>query len=109
MIKKDFGSPDETAHPVERITNEIINIAGKNFYRVTAQPGWRCTVDLKPLLKTDSCQMDHLLYIMAAKMVVQMDDGQQQEFGAGDLASIPPGHDGWGIGNEPTVWLEIPH
>jgi hypothetical protein len=38
-----------------------------------------------------------------------MDDGQELDFAAGDIAHIPPGHDGWGVGDEPTVWLEIPH
>ena len=36
-----------------------------------------------------------------------MDDGKEEVFGPGDVGSIPPGHDGWTIGNEPVVWLEI--
>ena len=32
-----------------------------------------------------------------------MDDGTEQEFGAGEAMHIPPGHDAWVIGNEPLV------
>ena len=29
------------------------------------------------------------------------------EFGPGDVYEVPPGHDGWVIGDEPAVGLEI--
>lgn len=35
-----------------------------------------------------------------------MDDGTEVEYGPGDVASIPPGHDAWTVGNEPAVFLE---
>ena len=37
-------------------------------------------------------------------MHVKADDGQELEFGPGDVADIPPGHDGWVIGNEPAIF-----
>jgi quercetin dioxygenase-like cupin family protein len=36
-----------------------------------------------------------------------MDDGSQEEFGAGDIWIIPPGHDAWVVGNEPFVALDF--
>jgi hypothetical protein len=36
-----------------------------------------------------------------------MDDGTEMEFGPGDVYEIPPGHDGWVIGDEPAVGFEI--
>jgi hypothetical protein len=38
-----------------------------------------------------------------------MDNGKEEEFGAGDMGAIPPGHDGWTVGDKPAVWLEISH
>ena len=32
-----------------------------------------------------------------------MDDGSEEEFGAGDVSHIPPGHNAWVVGNEPVV------
>lgn len=109
MQKKNFDTADETMRPTEKITSDKVELAGKTFYRVSAQPGWRWTIDMKPVVKTDTCQVDHVLYMLSGKMGVKMDDGEELEYGPGDLAHIPPGHDGWGIGSEPTVWLEIPH
>jgi quercetin dioxygenase-like cupin family protein len=36
-----------------------------------------------------------------------MDDGSEQEFGPGDVLSIPPGHDAWVVGDDPFVAIDI--
>ena len=36
-----------------------------------------------------------------------MDDGQEMEFGPGEGFEIPPGHDGWTVGDEPAVVLDF--
>lgn len=109
MIKKSFSQADDAKQPAEKITFETVELNGLTLSRVTCQAGWRWSVDLKPVLGTDSCQMDHFLYVLSGKMKVVADDGQELEYGPGDVAHIPPGHDGWDIADEPTEWLEIPH
>ena len=36
-----------------------------------------------------------------------MDDGTELEYRAGDVGLIPPGHDGWVIGDEPVVMIDF--
>lgn len=36
-----------------------------------------------------------------------MDDGTEEEFGPGDAAVIPPGHNAWVVGNEPVVGIDF--
>jgi hypothetical protein len=36
-----------------------------------------------------------------------MDDGTEFEVGAGEAYEIPPGHDGWVVGNEPYVGVDF--
>ena len=36
-----------------------------------------------------------------------MNDGQELEFGPGEAFYTPPGHDGWTIGREPAVVLDV--
>jgi hypothetical protein len=36
-----------------------------------------------------------------------MDDGTEEEFGPGDAYVIPPGHDGWVVGDEPVVSVDM--
>ena len=56
---------------------------------------------------TDSCQTHHLGHLVSGRLGVRMDDGTEMEFGPGDVYEIPPGHDGWVIGDEPAVGFEI--
>ncbi len=109
MIKKSFVTADETMQPAEKIKAEIVKLGDLQVSQVTCQPGWRWSVDLKPVFKTESCPIDHFLYMLSGTMTVRMDDGQELNYGPGDVALIPKGHDGWGTGDEPTVWLEFPH
>ena len=108
-MKKSFDSPDETVNPGEKMKVEFINVGGAKFQKNTAEPGWMWSKHLKPVDKTDSCQRDHLLYMISGKVAARMNDGNEKEFGPGDVGEIPPGHDGWTVGDKPAVWLEIPH
>ncbi len=107
--KKSLNSPDDTMKPVENVKVEVVAVGGLTFQRVTVQPGWKWSKDLKSIMKTDSCQKNHLFYVISGEVYAKMNDGQEEKFGPGDVAVIPPGHDGWNSGNEPAVWLEIPH
>jgi mannose-6-phosphate isomerase-like protein (cupin superfamily) len=106
--KKSFNQPEQTKQ-IGRVKVESITIGALNFARETAAPGWQWSKDVKPVAKTESCQVSHLLYVISGKLRVRTDDGKEMEFNPGDMGLIPPGHDGWTVGNEPLVWLEIPH
>jgi quercetin dioxygenase-like cupin family protein len=108
MEKKSLNQPEETNRP-EKLKMEAITLRGIRIRRVTCEPGWQWSKHLKPVFLTESCQKDHLLYVISGTLGVRMDDGKEEVFGPGDAGSIPPGHDGWTIGNTPVVWLEIPH
>ena len=45
--------------------------------------------------------------MVSGKMCVKMDDGTEKTFGAGDVFYIPPGHDGWVVGEEECVGYEF--
>jgi hypothetical protein len=61
----------------------------------------------EPLVKTDSCQAPHTQYLISGRIKVVMDDGAEEEFGPGDAAVIPPGHNAWVVGNEPVVGIDF--
>ena len=109
IAKKNFNSPDETATPAEKMKVDIVTFGEKKFMRITAEPGWKWTEHLGPVVGTDFCNMHHLIYILSGTLVGKMKDGKELEFTAGEIGVIPPGHDGWTVGEEPVVWLEIPH
>ncbi len=108
MEKKSLNQPDETQTP-EKLKVEIVTVGGRKVQRITAAPGWRWSKHLKPVVGGESCQKDHLVYVISGRLGSRMNDGTEQEFGPSDVGAVPPGHDGWNAGNEPVVWLEIPH
>jgi uncharacterized cupin superfamily protein len=108
-IEKKSLNQSEQTQQIGRVKVETITIGALKFQRDTAEPGWQWSKDVKPVAKTQSCQVNHLIYVLSGRLRVRMDDGKEVEFNPGDMGSIPPGHDGWTVGDKPAVWLEIPH
>jgi quercetin dioxygenase-like cupin family protein len=45
--------------------------------------------------------------MISGHIKVAMDDSSEEEFGPGDTAIIPPGHNAWVIGNDPVVGIDF--
>ncbi len=86
---------------------ELVNIAGGTVARFVLQKGWKWSNDVKPVVKTEWCEAPHLQYVISGRYRVRMKDGTEFDIGAGDVASVPPGHDAWVIGDEPLVGIEF--
>ena len=106
MQKKRLSRPDET-RSFEKGRVELVTVNDMTFGRATLQPGWKWSTCVKPLAKTKSCEAAHLEYHLSGRLHVRMDDGSEQEFGPGEVALIPPGHDAWVVGDEPVVAIDI--
>jgi len=106
METKNLSKPDEK-RTFEKGQVELVTIGGVTFGRATFQPGWKWSTHVKPMVKTESCEAPHLQYHIAGRLHVVMDDGSEAEFGPGDVSLIPPGHDGWVVGNDPVVVIDI--
>jgi hypothetical protein len=106
MQKKSLSQPDET-RTFDKGKLELVTLGGVTFGRATLQPGWRWSTCVKPIAKTKSCEAPHLQYHISGRLHVVMDDGTENEFGPGDVSLLPPGHDGWVVGNEPVVVIDI--
>lgn len=106
-IDKKTMDQSEQKRQIGRMKIEIVTVNGRDYKRNTAEPGWRWSEDMKPVAKTESCQVNHTLYLLSGKLHVRTDDGKEMEFNPGDMGQIAPGHDGWTVGNQPAVWLEF--
>jgi hypothetical protein len=102
----NFSRPQETREfPKGKI--ELITLAGVTFGRATFEPGWRWSMHVKPIAGTNSCQAAHLGVQLSGTMHIKMDDGTERDIGPGQVVNIPPGHDGWVVGNESVVFIDI--
>jgi len=104
---KNFGSPDETRPFEGKGHADVVHIAGRVVGKGTFEPGWRWSVNVKPIAGTDSCQVSHLGYVLSGRMKVVMDDGTEGEAGPGDVFALAPGHDAEVVGDEPCVMLDF--
>jgi len=107
LIRKSLDSPEEV-RKFEAGSGqlELVNLDAGPVGRATFQPGWRWSLHVKPIAKTDSCQAAHTGYFVSGRMKVVMDDGEEIEYGPGDFAIMAPGHDAWIVGDEPCVVLD---
>ncbi len=103
---RSFGNADEVRDfPNGRM--ELLKFGGAVVGRAVLQPGWRWSTSVQPLAKTKRCEASHFQYHVSGVLKVVMDDGTEVECCAGDVSSIPPGHDAWVVGDEPVVVVDF--
>jgi mannose-6-phosphate isomerase-like protein (cupin superfamily) len=103
---KSHNNADEVRTP-DKTRVEVLRLDGFTLGRLVAQPGWRWSECIKPVAKTDSCQVSHVGYAISGRITVVAQDGTKKSIGPGDAYTIPPGHDAWVEGNEPFVCIEV--
>ncbi|MDQ3641875.1 MAG: cupin domain-containing protein [Actinomycetota bacterium] len=107
LIRKSLDDPEDV-RPFQDNSGQLqlVNLAGGAVGRATFEPGWQWSKHIKPISGTDSCQAAHMGYFISGRMRIVMDDGEEAEFGPGDLMVCPPGHDAWIVGDETCVVID---
>ena len=99
LIRMNLDTPEEI-RPFEDGKGRVA--VGEPRFRARRASNLRARVavveHVKPIAKTESCQAAHMGYYVSGRMKVVMDDGEEIEYGPGDFAVIPPGHDAWIVG-----------
>lgn len=103
---RDFVSPDETRKP-DKTLIELVNLAGGQIGRFTFSPGWRWSECIKPVVNTDSCQTEHIGYVVSGALHIMSTDGTAKDITPGSVYHIAPGHDAWNAGSQPCVVVEF--
>jgi hypothetical protein len=103
---KSLDAPDE----VRRVPNgtiEIYTLDDIVIGRTVFEPGWHWAEDVKPIAGTELCQYHHVGVCISGRLSVRMADGTTSEVSPGTVFDIPPGHDGWVVGDEPWVTYDV--
>ncbi len=103
---KSHDAPDEVRAP-NKTRVEVVRLGDFTLGRMSLQPGWRWSECIKPVVKTDTCQMAHVGYAVSGRITIKMNDGTQKTISKGMSYTIPPGHDAWVEGSEPFVGIEV--
>ena len=75
--------------------------------RMVYPPGFRWSVDMKPIVGTDLCMHAHVGFLARGEIHIEYADGCVVEHKAPQIVAIEPGHDGWVVGKEPVVLIEF--
>ena len=86
---------------------DAVRTGAARMKRIVYQPGFRWSTDMKPITKTDRCMHAHVGFLVRGQIHVEYPDGCVHEFEAPAAVAIEPGHDGWVVGSEPAVLIEI--
>jgi hypothetical protein len=75
--------------------------------RMIYPPGFRWSKDMKHVVGTDLCMHAHAGFLAHGEIHIEYADGCVVEHKAPPIVAIDPGHDGWGVGEEPVVIIEF--
>ena len=103
---KSHSSPDEVRTPAKTRV-EIVQLEGFTIGRFNLEPGWRWSECIKPVAKTDQCQLSHVGYAISGRITIRLKGGNEKTISAGESYTIPPGHDAWVEGKQPFVGIEV--
>lgn len=90
-----------------KISKRTAELDGVSVTQVTFDVGARWSADLKNYAGTASCELPHVALVLAGTLHVVMDDGSAEDFAAGDVMLLPPGHDAWTVGDAPCTFVEF--
>ena len=100
----------EKADEVREFPNgaaDILRVGDAEIGRLTLQPGWRWSNDVKPIAGTDLCEAPHFQYHVSGTLRIRMADGAEFDAGPGEVTSLPSGYDAYVVGNEPVVVVDF--
>jgi len=85
---------------------QLVDLGDLTIGRMVNDPGWRWSTHMRPIVGGEWCQARHVGMILSGRIGIDFPDGTSMQFGAGDVFDIPPGHDGYTVGDEPCVQVE---
>jgi len=109
MASDPITAPIEGAERREigHVRLEVVRAGNARVKRMIYPRGFRWSVDMKPIVKTERCMHAHVGFLVRGEIHIEYADGCVVEFKAPQVLQIDPGHDGWVVGDEPAVVIEF--
>ena len=86
---------------------DIYNLDDLVIGRMVFEPGWHWLEHVQPIAGTSLCQYHHVGICVSGRLANRLEDGTVSEVGPGMVFEIPPGHDGWVVGDETFVAYDV--
>jgi class 3 adenylate cyclase len=105
VIRKSLHEPEQVVE-FPNLRLELVTIGDLTVAYMVNQPGWRWSKDVRPTVGGEWCQVRHVGVVISGSLGIEFADGSSVELRPGDVFDIPPGHDGYTVGDEPIVQIE---
>ena len=92
---------------IGHVVLEVGRAGAARVKRMIYPPGFRWSVDMKPVTGTDLCMHAHVGFLASGEIHIEYADGCIVEHKAPQIVAIEPGHDGWVVGKKPVVLIEF--
>jgi class 3 adenylate cyclase len=102
---RDIVSDPDEAIELPLLRSSIVAIGGLTLAHDVHQPGWRWSEHVRPVVGGTSCSVRHLGYLIAGRVRVRLDGGDEFEVGPREVVDIPAGHDAWVVGDAAAEML----
>ena len=96
-----------TRRNIGHVQLEVGRAGAARVKRMIYPPGFHWAVDMKPVTGTELCMHAHVGFLARGEIHIEYADGCIVEHKAPQVVAIDPGHDGWVVGKEPAVMIEI--
>lgn len=105
VTRGNLDQPDEViAFP--RIEAKLVELGDLTVGLLVSEPGWRWSEHNRPKVGGEWCQARHVGVVLSGQLGIDFSDGTKATFGPHDVFDIPPGHDGYTLGDELLVQVE---
>jgi class 3 adenylate cyclase len=88
------------------MTVQLAELGDVTVGHIVLEPGWRWSTHVGPHVGGEWCEARHVGVVLSGRFEVLMRDGTTIQFGPLDAFEIPPGHDGYTVGDESCVQIE---
>jgi class 3 adenylate cyclase len=105
VLRKNVDEPDEVTE-FPNVRTDIVHLGDLTVGRFVNEPGWRWSTDVRPRVGGEWCEIRHVGFIISGRLGLDFRDGSSVILKPGDVFDIPPGHDGYTVGDEPVVQVE---
>jgi class 3 adenylate cyclase len=105
VIHGNLETPGEVI-TFPKIVAKLVELGDLTVGLMVSEPGWRWSEHNRPTVGGEWCQARHIGVILSGRLGIDFSDGSHVEFGPNDVFDIPPGHDGYTVGDEELVQIE---
>jgi hypothetical protein len=86
---------------------DVVRTGKCRVKRLIYPVGFAWATHMKPLVDTNLCMHAHAGFLAQGHLGVRYPDGCTRDFKAPYIFAIEPGHEGWVVGDEPAVVIEV--